>query len=1076
MIPGLRGSLLSHDAVAGLVPSLPEEDARRRARRVLLAWHREVRDVSGPAWSSRAVFDRIATPVCEALGFQVVPTGGSSRIVRAILHRQNAARIALCAFGWGQDDGTVWRESVRGGIDAGLRWCFGVAGHSLRVYDATRTHSRRYAEFDLDTLATDPSALAVAWSVLAGEAALDAAALRSDQHRAAVRDSLQVGVHEAVIELTRAFAASSRRAARSPHLLDESLMVIYRVLFLLFAEARGLVPAWHPVYRESYTIESLRMPVEKLERPLGVWATIQAISRLAHRGCRAGTLRVPPFNGRLFAPSGAPLADTVPLDDRAVRNALLSLTTRPSRGGRERIAYGDLGVEQLGGVYERVLDYDLTTSEAAGPVLVRGGRRKATGTFYTPRALTEHLVRRTLSPLVDGASPERILSLRILDPAMGSGAFLVAACRYLARAYEAALSTEGGITAADITDAERAGFRRVIAQRCLYGVDLNPMAVQLARLSLWLTTFAGDRPLTFFDHHLRTGNSLVGTTLAAVRRGHPSRNRRPGPLPLFDDAALDDAIAGTVTSYQTLRDGPEDTLEQVRAKEQRFAELQGDAAPIARWKRIADLWCAAWFDPALRHVNRGLFESLLRTGLPALSASVEASLLERTSAVASLQRFFHWELEFPDVFHPREREAPGFDAVIGNPPWEMTRGDAGDERARTHAARAGSTLTRFARESGTYRLQGAGHANLYQMFVERSLALVRDGGRLGLVLPFGIASDHGCSALRRHLLGRTAIDSFTVVENHDRLFPIHRSLKFVALTLTSGGAATTELPIHAGVRSAQQLDQLPESGADPLGVSVPVRLIERLCGEQLAVPELRSPLDVRIASAIAFGVPSCGDPSGWGLRFGRELNATDDRRHFNTSGRGLPVIEGKHIQPFTVNVTASRQHVRAATVERLLGRRPFERPRLAYRDVSSATNRLTLIAAVLPPDTITTHTLFCLRTPLDEEAQYFVCGMFNSFVANYLVRLRVTTHVSVSIIERLPLPMPARTSREFQVVSTIAARLSRSELRPGEQEELQAAAARLYGLGHEAFAHVLSTFPLVDSALRAAALMKLSCA
>jgi hypothetical protein len=255
-----------------------------------------------------------------------------------------------------------------------------------------------------------------------------------------------------------------------------------------------------------------------------------------------------------------------------------------------------------------------------------------------------------------------------------------------------------------------------------------------------------------------------------------------------------------------------------------------------------------------------------------------------------------------------------------------------------------------------------------------------------------------------------------------------------------------------------------------MAVTVPVRLIERFSGEQLAVPELRSPIDVRITSGIAFGLPACGAPSGWELRFGRELNATDDRRHFDTSGRGLPVIEGKHIQPFTVDVSASRQHVTGATVERLLGRRPFERPRLAYRDVSSATNRLTLIAAILPPDTITTHTLFCLRTPLDEEAQHFVCGMFNSFVANYLVRLRVTTHVTVSIIERLPLPMPDRSSREFRVVSTIAARLARGDGAPREQAELQAAAARMCGLERDEFAHVLSTFPLINEEVRAAAL------
>ena len=147
------------------------------------------------------------------------------------------------------------------------------------------------------------------------------------------------------------------RRRQSPT-LDEALIVVYRILFLLFAEARGLVPRWHPIYRDSYTIEALRGPVEMLPRPVGVWEALQAIARLAHRGCRIGALRVPPFNGRLFSPAHAPLADRVPLDDRVVRQAMLALTTRRGRGGLERIAYGDLGVEQLGGVYERLLDFD----------------------------------------------------------------------------------------------------------------------------------------------------------------------------------------------------------------------------------------------------------------------------------------------------------------------------------------------------------------------------------------------------------------------------------------------------------------------------------------------------------------------------------------------------------------------------------------------------------------------------------------------------------------------------------------------------------------------------------------------
>ena len=243
---------------------------------------------------------------------------------------------------------------------------------------------------------------------------LDSAVELSERHRAAVRSALQQGVHEALGHLLDALSAAARSkpAHRSTiardgvSTFDEALIVIYRILFLLFAEARGLVPRWHPIFRDSYTIEALREPVELLSRPPGVWEALQAIARLAHRGCRIGSLRVPPFNGRLFSPAHAPLADSVPLDDGVVRRAVLALTTRRQSDGLERVAYGDLDVEQLGGVYERLLDFDPETRTRNSP-RVHSDRRKATGAFYTPRPLTEYLVRRALGPLVNGATRMR---------------------------------------------------------------------------------------------------------------------------------------------------------------------------------------------------------------------------------------------------------------------------------------------------------------------------------------------------------------------------------------------------------------------------------------------------------------------------------------------------------------------------------------------------------------------------------------------------------------------------------------------------------------------------------------------
>ena len=1067
MIAGLSGSMLSHDALVAHGYINPVGEGALPARRFLSRWHNVIARTAGPAWSARKVFDEVTAPFCDVLGFQSIPTLTGHGHVRAQLFREGAPVTVVIVCAWGQDLAGAWRESVRFGLAAGVRWCLCFNGPALRIVDATRTHSRRFFELDLARVATDPQPFALAWRLLHASGfrvvddAIHRAVVLSERHRVDVRESLQAGVHDALTSLTRAFvtARAPRRRARidASAAFDESLVVVYRVLFLLFAEARSLVPTWHPVFRDSYTIESLRGEVESRGRAVGIWAALQAIARLAHRGCRAGALRVPPFNGRLFSPIHAPLADSLPLDESLVRDALAALTTRQGTSGLQRISYADLGVEHLGGVYERVLDFDMAPS-AAGAQLVRGDRRKASGSFYTPRSLTEHLVRRTLAPLVQEATPEAILRLRVVDPAMGSGAFLVAACRYLAHAYEAALVRAGAVTHADVTDRERAAFRRVVAQRCLYGVDMNPMAVQLARLSLWLATSSGDRPLTFFDHRLRVGNSLVGARLEDVKRGTTGRPHRMQRLPLFDDGALSHDLDQAVESHAQLGEQPEETLEQVRSKEALFARLASSDGPLARWKRVADFWCAGWFDASIRRMGRGAFLALLESDGGTLPATLSSNLLDSAHDAAERERFFHWTLEFPEVFSERDGNRVGFDAVIGNPPWDVL-----------HTA-GGRALTQFSRESGCYQVQGSGHANLYQLFAERSVSLLRRGGRLGLVLPSGVLVDHGCARLRRRLFDTTAIDSLVVVENREALFPIHRGLKFALMTATTG-SPTSALPLRSGLHAAEQFDRLPESGGDPLAVTVTRDLLERASGDQLAVPDLPSTLDATLFARLTLAHLPASDERGWQLRFGRELNATDDRPNFTAAKQGgLRVVEGKQIQPFVADLDASRNSIALAVARRLLPSHGFVMPRLAYRDVAAATNRLTLIAAVIPAGVVTTHTLFCLRTPLEEDVQYVLCGLFNSYVANYLVRRRVSTHVTVAIVERLPLPVLSRGSAEFSAMLALARRLAHTPDDEHTAASLQALAARLYGLTVAEFEHVLTTFPLVAREERARAL------
>jgi hypothetical protein len=214
-------------------------------------------------------------------------------------------------------------------------------------------------------------------------------------------------------------------------------------------------------------------------------------------------------------------------------------------------------------------------------------------------------------------------------------------------------------------------------------------------------------------------------------------------------------------------------------------------------------------------------------------------------------------------------------------------------------------------------------------------------------------------------------------------------------------------------------------------------------------------------------VPAFGSPAGWGLRFSRELNATDDRKHFAASAHGLPVVEGKQVRPFAVDVGATRYRILAATAARLLDPGgSFRQPRLAYRDVASSTNRLTLIAAIVPGGVVTTHTLFCLRGEPREDVHLFLCGIFNSYIANYLVRLRVGTHVTTSIVDWLPVPKPARDSSAFVDVVRHARRLTADPRDGRAYVELQALCARLYGLTSPQFRHVLGCFPLVPIAER----------
>ncbi len=1095
-VRGITGTLLPERYVATELErdmsgmSVPGVDSASLSRHIT-RWWTGVTSRCGPASPARVIFDDVAMPLFGMLGFRAHDVVFDGPVCHARLTTPGGAVVALVIAAWASRPSSRWADTVRYAHRVGASWGLVLAPPFLSVVPTAGHATRRSLDFSLTTLIESGSARYLATVLHASrfdvrgdtkQSALDTTLERANAHQADVRADLQSGVVAALEELAPAIRTASR-AGRGDTATpgDQALTIVYRILFLLFAESRQLLPGAAPVYAEGYAVGRLcHHAIDGAST--GLWDALAATSRLSRLGCHAMELRVAPFNGALFARAAAPALERRDrrmrrhaggdARDSAAARALVALGSRRTPAGLESIQFRDLGVEQLGAVYERVLDLPTTAAPDAGRSVVRGSRhsraRRETGTFYTPQPLAELVVRRTLAPLVDGATADDILQLRVLDPAMGSGAFLVAACRYLATAYEDALVAEGRLAPEDADDHERANMRRLVAERCLAGVDRNGTAVQLARLSLWLATLAEGRPLGFLDHRLRTGDSLVGAWPDDLRRAS-TRTRQDVALPLFDAADLDHAVHSALEPIARVLQRPDDSVADVHAKEQAWRAFTSDVSPLHRWRVAAHIWCARWFTSHAGAPDdaetRALVDAVVKSDRT-LPAGHIARRLHEATATAAAVGFFHWPLEFPDVFFPNEeaaRRGAGFDAVIGNPPWEMLRREPGDAEAR-----AGAFL-RYVRQSGQFPSCATGHLNLYQAFVDRSLSLVRRGGRIGLVLPWGIATDDGSQALRRRLLRDTRLDLIAGIDNASGIFPIHRGVRMAVMTTTRDGPTDT-FNACFGVREQEQLDALPARGSTgPRNIRLSMTSLERTSGPSLRIPDLRRTGDLDLLTSLNGRFPRLGSPDGWHVTFGRELNATDVRHDLGPgNGRDVAAIEGKHLAPFVVDSVSAQRLSRVIAEQRLPAAR-FDHPRVGYRDVSGVANRLTLIAAVVPAGCVTTHTVFVVKDRLDLHRQDFLCACLNSFVLNAIVRMLMGGHVTTTLAEALPVPV-WRGDATDGLIARLARQLAAQQGSASAGPRLQALVAHRFGLTHAEFVHVLDGFPLVPADERAATL------
>jgi hypothetical protein len=598
-----------------------------------------------------------------------------------------------------------------------------------------------------------------------------------------------------------------------------TLSLLYKLLFLLYAEARGLLPVDNPGYREQSLTALAGWAAERIDKELPLSEAVHATAQydrllaLFHRVDQGDpSLGVPRYNGGLFNP-GTPenrFLEAHKLSDRTVARAVDILV----RDAGQPVDYAYISVRNLGAIYEGLLENRLTvsrlpksrkTSEVLVELVNDKGERKASGSYYTPDYIVEYIVQHTLAPVLDERQAqfeaamdrcaelrrqlqhtddtatvrllraqleqaerdarEAFLGVKVCDPAMGSGHFLVNAVDHLTdgiiqrmqdyhdghpevlwewNPIQALIEAVRGQVLVEMMEQgialdpeqldDTALLTRLVMKRCIYGVDLNPLAVELAKLSLWLHSFTVGAPLSFLDHHLRWGNSLIGSDVRSVEGAIKATETGQfalfrGPFAgLLDLTALMTEVAGQADA----------TLADVRRSAEVFAQFQKELTP---YKQALDLWVSQYFG------NKHAREFLTLYGdnvLPALKGSEAVApqyraAIDQARELWQEKRFFHWDLEFPEVFVDlRKRdweENPGFDAVIGNPPWLGVRTGEFDP-----------DLLHWMRDQ---YVAAVGQFDLAAIFLELGNRLTDKRGFLGFVVPKRIASNESYADLRK---------------------------------------------------------------------------------------------------------------------------------------------------------------------------------------------------------------------------------------------------------------------------------------------------------------------------------------
>lgn len=1009
-------------------------------------------------------------------------------------------------------------------------------------------------------------------------------------------------------------------AALAKQLWREGLVFAYRFLFIFKLEASSdparafsfaSTSLWRNTYSPSQALAGgtpernlVRLVIDKNAETGGLLeSSIRALFKAFAEGLTSSELRITPLGGALFGSQSTPLLDGLTWGDRAVAVLLDRLLWTPGggAGGRERVHYGTLDVEDLGRVYEAMLELepgiavepmcrlrrsklevvlplakgekyrkakplpkaddaeeaedeadeeedDSKKSKAkvewreeipAGRFYLRVGLgRKATGSYYTPHPFVRFLVQETLGPQVRARSPKEdpkpaaILDLKVLDPAMGSGHFLVEACRFLGDAlYEAcrlcdelALAEEESADKArtekdreaararavalrkrveDLPDpnnelllylpsrvreATESGLssrkaealcRRLVAVHCLYGVDKNPPAVELAKLALWLESYAEGLPLTFFDHRLVCGDSLAGPFFEQLLTYPSSGAEMQGVFAAGLKDRLRQRLSYALAHVRDLessigKDVPD--LELKRLAKQKLDE------ELASLKLLAAAWSGGVMLGKL--ADDTAYEQLARS---VSKGEDTRAVLASNDVLRMMAKFgegaIPFDLSFPEIFHPDGGpvRSGGFDAVLGNPPWDaiqfkskefLAGFDLGVFEAPTKHERAKiqesllaipDVAAGFAREQEAFEAQKRVNDRLYEyqkvtidedlagrqldlfrVFAERNVQLLSAAGFTGVIVPSAFHANAGAAGVRRLYFDQTALKCCYSFENRNKLFDIDSRFRFAAIVAQRSQEGTKSFPCAFYLHDLEWL-----FAAKPLTYTRV--FVEHTGGSHLTMMELRDSTFVDLAARLFSA----------GGRFGAysearhvqmqecpaALHMTHESWRFEAAGKYFEgEVDPRNAQGLELALRKAVYVLHEGKTFRDFDDAWGERPRfvipcaklldlpkhvrraqgyqLAIRKISSSTNERTVISCILPPQVVVGSS--ALVDAAEFASAYadrlMLCAILNTFAFDWCARQFVGSNVTLFVLKNLPIPPLGKSAQEF--LSWSAARLS----------------------------------------------------